>query len=148
VAGLRPIPSGPLAGDERPAAQDIVGEGPTGRPVEVRLGSLGGPLLLCFLHIRCDGCQEFWSGLAECRRSLSVVAVTKGAGSVDRDEVARAAAEATDVPVVMSDGAWADYRVSGYPFFVLVDPTTRTVVGETVGFGWPDVHSMIRSAGY
>jgi hypothetical protein len=77
-----------------------------------------------------------------------VVAVTKGADSVDRDEVARAAAGATGLPVVMSEDAWAEYRVTGYPFFVLVDPRTRTVVGETVGFGWPDVRSMIRAAGY
>ena len=50
-------------------------------------------------------------------------------------------------PVVMSDDAWSDYRVLGYPFFVLVEPATLTVVGETVGFGWSDVVSMIRSAG-
>ena len=28
------------------------------------------------------------------------------------------------VPVVMSDGAWADFRVTGYPFLVLVEPGT------------------------
>jgi hypothetical protein len=151
VAGLRPIPSGPRSGGDKMPATDIVGEDPTGRPIEVRLGSLGGMLLLCFLHIRCDGCEQFWSGLGEGRgsdlESVSVVAVTKGAGSVDRNEVARAAAGVTGVPVVMSDEAWSDYRVTGYPFFVLVDRITRTVVGETVGFGWPDVRSMIRAAG-
>jgi hypothetical protein len=152
VAGLRPIPSGPpAAGDESPA-EDLVGEDPTGRPIEVRLGALDGPVLLCFLHVRCDGCQEFWSGLGGGQGSelgsISVVAVTKGADSVDRDEVAAAAAGATGVPVVMSEEAWADYRVTGYPFFVLVDPLARTVVAETVGFGWPDVRSMIRAAGY
>jgi hypothetical protein len=151
VAGLRPIPSGRLSGGDKRPAEDLVGEDPTGRPIEVRLGSLGGPVLLCFLHTRCDGCQEFWSGLGEGGGSelgsLSVVAVTKGVGSVDRDEVARAAAGVVGVPVVMSEGAWADYQVTGYPFFVLVDPITRTVVGETVGFGWPDVRSMIRAAG-
>jgi len=129
-----------------------VGEDPAGGPIEVRLGSQAAPVLLCFLHIGCDGCEEFWTGLGRGRvpdrpEPLTVVAVTKGAGSVDRDGVARAAAGATGVPVVMSDGAWADYRVTGYPFFVLVDPSTRTVVGETVGFGWTDVHSMIRAAG-
>ena len=153
VAGLRPIPSGPRSGGEERPAEDIVGEDPAGRPIEVRLGTLDAPVLLCFLHIRCDGCEEFWSGLgqgrgSECLEAVSVVAVTKGAGSVDRGEVARAAAGVTGVPVVMSDGAWADYRVTGYPFFVLVDPLTRTVVGETVGFGWPDVRSMVRAAGY
>jgi hypothetical protein len=36
--------------------------------------------------------------------------------------------------------------VTGYPFFVLVDAPNRTVVGETVGFGWSDVISMIGAA--
>jgi len=48
--------------------------------------------------------------------------------------------------VIMSEEAWTEYRVLGYPFFVLVDPSTRTVLGETVGFGWSDVVSMIRAA--
>ena len=153
VAGLRPIPSGPLSAGEGGPAEDVVGEDPTGHPIEVRLGTMAAPVLLCFLHIRCDGCDEFWSGLGEGRASeelgpVSVVAVTKGARSVDREEVARAAAGATGVPVVMSDDAWVHYRVTGYPFFVLVDPVTSTVVGETVGFGWPDVRSMVRAAGY
>ena len=47
----------------------------------------------------------------------------------------------------MGDETWADYRVTSYPFFVLVDPVTATVVGETVGFGWSDVISMISSSG-
>jgi hypothetical protein len=51
------------------------------------------------------------------------------------------------VPLVMSDAAWADYRVTGYPFFVLVDAAHGTVVGETVGFGWSDVRSMIDASG-
>ncbi len=75
-----------------------------------------------------------------------MVAVTKGPGSVDRAEVVRAARGVSRVPVVMSDRAWRDYRVSGYPFFVLVDATAGTVIGETVGFGWSDVQSMVRAA--
>ena len=107
-------------------------------------------MLLCFLQTQCDGCDEFWRGLgglpdAGWPEGLSVVAVTKGPGTVDRSEVVRVAAAAGQVPVVMSDRAWADYRVTGYPFFVLVDPSAGTVVGETVGFGWSDVHAMIRA---
>ena len=78
---------------------------------------------------------------------MTAVVVTKGPGSVDPVEVARAASGVTRAAVVMSDEAWADYRVSAYPFFVLVDPGSRSVVGETVGFGWSDVRSMIRAAG-
>ena len=61
-------------------------------------------------------------------------------------EVEAASGGLGSVPVVMTDAAWSDYRVTGYPFLVLVDPETRRVIGETVGFGWADVHAMIRAA--
>ncbi len=161
VAGLRPIPTGPLTGAEQRPASDIVGEDLAARPVEIRVGSFDRALLLCFLHVRCDGCDSFWRGLAD-RPSLelpvavSAVAVTKGPHAVDRHEVARAAGRDMDagvdgvsdgVPVVMSDAAWADYRVTSYPFFVLVDARTESVVGETVGFGWSDVIAMVEASG-
>ena len=56
------------------------------------------------------------------------------------------ASGAGGAPVVMSDQAWSDYRVTGYPFFVLVEAGTRTVIGETVGFGWSDITSMVAQA--
>jgi hypothetical protein len=154
VAGLRPIPSG----SPSPPASDLAGVSPAGDRVEVVLGPLERPVLLCFLHVRCDGCEQFWLGLAdgvpaetpvssELPDTVTPVVVTKGPGSVDPVEVARAASGVTRVPVVMSDQAWADYRVSSYPFFVLVDPGSMSVVGETVGFGWSDVRSMIYAAG-
>jgi hypothetical protein len=149
-AGLRPIPSGPLSPSERRPASDLVGVSPTGDRVDVLIGDLDRPVLLCFLHVRCDGCEQFWQGLADVAPSeselpdtVSAVVVTKGPDSVESVAVARAAAGVTRVPVVMSDEAWADYRVSAYPFFVLVDPGSASVVGETVGFGWSDVRSMI-----
>ena len=105
-------------------------------------------MLLAFLHIDCDGCHEFWRGLRDDRcelpASVSAVVVTKGPGTVSPGEVGQAALGIGRIPVVMSDDAWTGYRVMGYPFFVLVEPSTRTIVGETVGFGWPDVVSMIR----
>jgi hypothetical protein len=151
VAGLRPIPTGPPAASGRWPAADLAGEDPGGRPVALRLGEQPGPLLLCFLTPRCDGCHQFWSGLADppggdWPDGLSLVAVTRGAGTVDPVEVAGMAAGAGRVPVVMSDRAWTDYRVTGYPFFILVDPAAGTVVGETVGFGWSDVRAMVGAA--
>jgi hypothetical protein len=148
VAGLRPIPSATSAGTAFPAP-DIEGSDPSGRPVRIDIGEYAQPILLAFLHIDCDGCGEFWQGLADDRGVLpaevSAVIVTKGPDTVPPGDVGQASAGIGRVPVVMSDGAWTDYRVLGYPFFVLVDPATRTVVGETVGFGWTDVISMISS---
>jgi hypothetical protein len=74
--------------------------------------------------------------------------VTRGPESVDLGAVQQAAAGVLEVPVIMSEQAWIDYQVLGYPFFVMVDRESHAVVGETVGFGWADVNSMIRSCGY
>ena len=148
-SGLRPIPSGAVDAGRRWPATDIVGVDPAGTHLEVRIGSFSGPVLLAFLHVRCDGCDEFWRGLdssAELPAGVSPVAVTKGPASVEPEQVARAASGVSGVPVVMSDPAWDAYRVTGYPFFVLVDPAAGFVVGETIGFGWPDVRSMIEAS--
>jgi hypothetical protein len=153
VAGLRPIPTGPPAASEQWPAADLTGQGLDGHRLVVRIDGQPGPLLLCFLQTHCDGCEEFWRGVGDPPGSdwpdpLSWAVVTRGPDSVDRSEVTRLAAGAVTraVPVVMGERAWADYRVTGYPFFVLVDPTHGTVVGETVGFGWPDVEAMVRMA--
>jgi hypothetical protein len=150
VAGLRPIPSGAVGAPSAWPATDIVGVSPAGNPVEARIGQFGGLVLLAFLTTRCDGCEEFWRGLADSDRtdlpgSVSTVVVTKGPATTAPAAVEQVAAGIT-VPVIMSDEAWTDYRVTGYPFFVLVDALARTVIGETVGFGWSDVISMIRTA--
>jgi hypothetical protein len=150
VAGLRPIPSG--AGTQPAwAASDITGVSPTGSRLEALIGEFDGLVLLAFLTTQCDGCDEFWRGLrdgagAELPMSMSTVVVTKGPGTISPPAVENLATGITRAPVIMSDEAWTHYRVSGYPFFVLVDAPTRTVIGETVGFGWSDVVSMIRSA--
>jgi hypothetical protein len=149
VAGLRPIPSGPLPGEPAGPTEDIVGTDPSGCPVTFRIDDVAGHLLLLFLHVHCDGCDEFWRGLREIdpntlAPSIAMLAVTKGPGSVDRHEVERAAAGSRSV-TVMSDKAWIDYRVTGYPHLILVDPSVRSIVAETVGFGWADVDSIVQS---
>ncbi len=151
VAGLRPIPSGLDRTHPAWPASDIVGVSPTAASVEVHLDEFDQRVLLAFLTTRCDGCDEFWRGFRDADRtvlpeSVSAAIVTKGPGAVAAAAIEEVAAGITLVPVIMSDEAWSDYRVSGYPFFVLVDAPTRTVVGETVGFGWSDVLSMIQAA--
>jgi hypothetical protein len=150
VAGLRAVPSASsVAWSRRPAA-DLVGVSPEGRRLEVGLADGGRQVLLAFLTPRCDGCDQFWAGMLDTRAqglpaSVSTVVVTKGPEIVDPVEVDRLASGST-VPVVMSDQAWTDYQVMGYPHFILVDATERCVIGETVGFGWADVVAMVQSA--
>ena len=157
VAGLRPIPvrsiggRGVPGGTSRWPASDLAGVSPTGTTVAIDLVDADRPLLLAFLATRCDGCQQFWDGLRNGEWGglpgpVSVAAVTRGPESIAPSEVAGVAHDIVELPVVMSDQAWADYRVLGYPFFVLIDPVAREVIGETVGFGWPDVASMISAA--
>lgn len=151
VAGLRPIPSNQVGGSSKWPAFDLVGVTPMGESIEIAIDKAVPLVLLVFLATRCDGCDEFWRGFRDLESplpaSVSAVVVTRGPDSIDAAEVGRAASGVTQVPVVMSDRAWVDYRVSGYPFFVLVDPVARVVIGETVGFGWSDVLSMVQAAG-
>jgi hypothetical protein len=148
VAGLRPVPSGLEGHSVAWPAVELDGVTPDGAPVRVALEGLDGSLLLAFLATRCDGCETFWNGLGAGGplgglRSVRVVVVTKGPSGADPAEVRRLAAELGPVAVVMSDTAWAEYRVSGYPFFVLVDPVAKRVVGETVAFGMEDVLALL-----
>lgn len=148
VAGLRPIPTG--SPGEAPAweATDLHGVRPDGSPVSVLLARSDRPLLLLFLAVRCDGCRSFWEGLSTTSGPLPggvvAVAVTRGPGDVDAHEVA-ARCEGFAGDVVMGDQPWDGYRVMGYPFLVLVDPASRRILGEAVGFGWDDVASTVRS---
>lgn len=157
ISGLRPVPTGGVGGAIGWPAAPIVGQDPNGNPLTIAVDETDDcPLLLAFLSVDCLGCQEFWSGLADhpddsglCEPGLSsvrTVAVTKGPGHVAPGDVAAVSTEMNSVPVVMSDGAWSDYRVTGYPFFVVVDPTARTVLAETVGMSWSDVHAILPTA--
>lgn len=170
VAGLRPIPSRP-AGTPAPwPATDISGARPDGTPIEVRICDIGRPILVVFLATHCDGCDDYWRGLTDEHLEATAddpaldtsaagdlaaalggvvpVIVTRGPGVQEATDVAAAAAGIRDTPVVMSDQAWLDYRVTSYPFFVLVDPASRRIIGETVGFGWADVLGMIQAQGH
>jgi hypothetical protein len=147
VAGLRPVPSGiedvPVAWP----ARDIWGITPEGAPVAVDLDGRRRLIILVFLSTHCDGCDLFWWGVRDTPPAgVDLVVVTKGPATVAAGDVGRLA-EDIEAPVVLSDTAWTDYRVTGYPFLVLVDPMSRTILGEAVGFGWSDIASLIERAG-
>ena len=151
LAGLRPIPAGSPDTPAAWSASDVVGVSPLGDSIEIRIDGGAGRLLLAFLNTDCDGCEEFWHGFRDpdalgLPSGVSSVVITKGPGSLPSAEVALSAIGIERVPVVMSDQAWIDYRVLGYPFFVLVDVALNQVVGETVGLGWDDVIAMTGTA--
>ena len=147
VAGLRPVP-GEIGGSHATwSADDLSGTRPDGSEVTVELSGIDRPVLLVFLSHRCEGCGVFWAGLERgddpaLERVVPVV-VTKGPHAVDRDEVAALSGRLSGTEVVMGDRVWSDYRVTGYPFLVLVDPGSRRILAETVGFHWTDVSAIV-----
>jgi hypothetical protein len=150
TAGLRPIPSG-ISGEPPPwPAVDLVGTTPSGEPTTVTVRATAGRLLLAFLSVDCVGCQQFWDGFRSdggpgLPADVDAAIVTRGTASLEVGEVRSIAHGITGTPVVMSDLAWADYRVTGYPFFVLIDRASGRVSGETVGLDWEEVRSMASS---
>ena len=76
-------------------------------------------------------------------RSRAVI-VTKGPDREVPSEV-RAMADGR-IPVVMSTDAWVDYQVPGSPFFVLVDGSTGTKVGQGVASHVGQLAELVRRA--
>lgn len=145
VAGLRPVPSGRASW----AASDIRGRSVDGEPVELLLDTVSGPLLLCFLSTDCLGCQQFWQEPDDPDGELHGIArviVVKEGGPEGGDGARALAAGAAPslLGVVVSDEAWLDYRVTGYPHLVLVNPGQRTIEAETVGLSWDDARALVR----
>jgi hypothetical protein len=149
-AGLRPTDTHPTS--VRPAS-DLAGVAPDGRSVGVVLGDARTRWwLLAFVGPGCYGCRAFFAGVAAPGRGglpvgVGVVAVTRLPLPVS-EQVSLAQAEPGPGPLlaVASEQAWADYRVGGYPFYVVVDAARRVVAAETVGLGWEDVVGAVRSA--
>ena len=147
-AGLRTIPTGKSSATRAWPTDVISGTSPDGKPLDVSLAH-HSLTLVCFLSTQCDGCDAFWSELREASpvglpADVGCIVVTRNEPSVDRDEVARLSEGIRRPPVVMSDEAWAAFQVFAYPFFVLVDGRSRSIVSESVGFGWPDVLRMVQ----
>jgi hypothetical protein len=95
--------------------------------------------------------MPFWQGIGDpatlpSSPDLARVVVTKGPDLMPPAAVAAAAVDVSGVPVVMSDNAWLDYQILGYPTFLLIDSPSGRVIGETLGIGWDDVRSMLQSA--
>ena len=143
VAGLRPVP----VGDRRRTGGH--GARPT-CPGWIRTASLSasisGPPCVRAARVPVDQLRRLRPVLGgppgrpavRCRRGRR----DQGAGRRAASEVAAAAAAS---PLLWScpTPAWVDYRVTSYPFLVLVEPRTRRILGESVGFGWSDVAVLL-----
>ncbi len=132
---LVPIPTD--RGSPATEPRDIFGLDASGAPRHVEVRNAARWSLLLFLSSHCDGCRPFWSAprafwdgaLGE---GVAVDIVTKGP---EHEDPRALPAAPGGVGLVMSSAAWADYRVSGPPFFVLVDGGSGRVITEGVAWG-------------
>ena len=145
---LRPVPT--YRDHPATTARDIEGVDPGGAPREIALVGSAEPVLLLFLSSTCLGCRDFWDGADRLQADMPgvrVVIVTPGTEKEDAAAVADLAPStpgSAGVDVVMSSGAYLDYRVVGPPFFVVTLGTeVRT---EGVAWGVDETAEFVRKA--
>jgi hypothetical protein len=144
LARLRPIPTY----RDHPATSpcDIEGVDVGGTPRAVAIVGSADPVLLLFLAADCLGCRDLWEGMDELRAAVPegvrVVVVTHGPETVDTAAVAALAPAGTET--VMSSTAFADYRVAGPPFLVVV--AGNEVATEGVAWGIAETARATRAA--
>jgi len=155
--GLRTIPTSRPGSPAYRQAVDLVGTAPNGEPVTVSMGAPGDAtldaeaaarLLVIFLSVDCEGCQVFWRGLRDLEAlgfpvGVAAAVVTKGPQAVAPERVARCSEGIDGIPVVMSDQAWVEFGVHGYPHVLVVDRSSSTVTGEVVPLGWDDARALL-----
>jgi hypothetical protein len=139
-----PEPPARARRDAELRAAPLVGTTPDGDPVTLSFdGAASAPTLLAFLTSGCSTCAGFWDTLGEPRLPEGVQKVIVAHGA-DRERPGKLRSLApAGVPVVMSSEAWAEYRVPGSPYFVLVDGGIR---GEGVATTWQAVSSLVSDA--
>ena len=135
---LRPIPT--YTDHPTTTPHDIVGVTPDGLPCRIDVVEAAAPVLLLFLSAGCLGCRDLWEGLGELHAGLAgaarVVVVTRSPGEESPEEVGALAGNAPDTAglgLVMSTGAYRDYRVQGPPFLTVV--AADGVRTESVAWG-------------
>lgn len=142
-AGL-PEPPDRAAADVAP---DVAGATLEGDVVKLSLAPGGPSTLLAFLGSGCQSCGALWRTLGEPHAvpgDARVVVVTKDTSHESPSRLAELAP--AGVPLVMSSAAWADYRVPGSPYFILVDGPSGLVRGEGAAMGWDQIASLMRDA--
>ncbi|HVA08683.1 MAG TPA: hypothetical protein VNG12_18265 [Acidimicrobiales bacterium] len=132
---LRPIPT--FRDHPATVARDIHGVNAGGEAISFGVVASKEPFLLLFLSTDCLGCRDLWEGMEPLRGSVPsgvrIVVLTRGPEQEDATLVARLVSPGTDV--VMSSEAFADYRVGGPPFLVVVAGGTVQTEGVAWGIG-------------
>jgi hypothetical protein len=101
-------------------------------------------LLLLFLAADCQGCEDLFDALA-CGERFGLDGPDELLVVMRADDPSlRGRLGATRS--IVAPGAFASYRVSGPPFFSLVDPAFETVATEGVAWGVASVSDALAAA--
>ena len=146
-----PVPPGralPSTQGARPAA-DVDGETATGEFAHVAVVGSNRDTVLAFLSTGCRTCAGLWDTVGDGSRlglpaGTNLVIVTR---SSDEESFGRIRELAPPgIPVVLSTEAWDAYEVPVAPYFVHVDGTEGTVIGEGAAGSWQQVSELLRDA--
>ena len=145
LAGVTPIP---LHRDQlNRVAPAINGTNLRGGETHFPSGRATGQSLLLFLSLTCTGCLDLFAAL-ECPEQFAgseteVVVILR---SLEVDEKERIRAVLHGTQCLVSPSAWSDYRVSGPPFYVLVDHDQSKIITEGVAWGVASISEGITAA--
>ena len=142
-----PSPTGltsPERGVAAPAV-DVSGVDPSGAPVTFAVAGVEHRTLLAFLSSTCLTCRGFWDAFADRRLSVPagarLMVVTKGQEAESTSTIRKLAP--SGVHTVLSSTAWADYRIPGAPYFVLLEGAGGEVIGEGAATTWDQVRDLM-----
>jgi len=127
-------------------APGIAGVTPSNEARSYTLQSGGQDTLLAFLSSGCSSCGPLLDDLESgtpLSGDLRLIVVAK---DPSEERPKRFQAVGARNHIVMSSRAWRDYEVPGSPYFVHVDGTTGTVVGEGSAPSWDRVASLLSGA--
>jgi len=124
---------------------DLAGTTPADESVRIGVVGARQSTVLAFLSSGCLTCGGFWDTFAATDRltvpgGARLVIVTKGPEAESESRIRELSP--SGFPVVMSTGAWLEYRVPHTPYFVYVDGPTGRIIGEGSAQTWQQVVSL------
>jgi len=124
---------------------DLAGTTPADEAVRIGVVGARQSTVLAFLSSGCLTCGGFWDTFAATDRlavpgGARLVIVTKGPEAESESRIRELSP--SGFPVVMSTGAWLDYKVPHTPYFAYVDGPTGRIIGEGSAQTWQQVVSL------
>lgn len=119
-----------------------------GDAVSVALRDSRGLVLVAFLSSGCSTCRPFWEALAAGAEmpapDVRPVVVTKDPAEESLSRLRPLASDA--ITTIMSSAAWDAFRIPVSPYFVLVDASSGSLVGEGAAGSWDHVRDLLGQA--